>query len=77
MFRVTIRYGLEMEITKSVVSQRDRALVGGDYQAYRLQSTRRVHTIRKRLGATTPKGRKFTPKAAVTSDDIAKNQEYV
>lgn len=66
-----------MEITKSVVSQRDRALVGGDYQTYHVQITRRIHTIRKRLGITTPKGRKYSAKAAVTSQDVSKNSEWV
>lgn len=64
-----------MEITKSIVSERNRALLGGDYGVYHAQASRRIHTIRKRLGATTPRGRKYTPKSAVTAQDIAKNGE--
>jgi len=62
-----------MDITKNIVSERDRALIGGDYRSYHAQATRRIHTIRKRLGATTPKGRKYTPRSAVTAQDVAKN----
>ena len=63
-----------MNITASVASERDRALLRGDYDAYHAQSTRRIHNLRKRLGATT-RGRKYTPKAEVTADDVAKNAE--
>lgn len=66
-----------MEITKSIVSERDRALIGGDYGNYHTQATRRIHTIRKRLGTTTPKGRKYVAKSPVTAQDVAKNREYV
>jgi signal recognition particle subunit SRP68 len=62
-----------MDITKSVVSERDRALIGGDYSNYHAQTTRRIHTIRKRLGVTTPRGRKYTPRSDVTAQDVAKN----
>jgi signal recognition particle subunit SRP68 len=64
-----------MDITGSVLAQRNRALVGGDYDSYHAQTARRVHAIRKRLGVTTRRGQKFTPKAAVTAADIAKNSE--
>lgn len=67
----------KMNITQSIISGRDRALIGGDYSNYHTQSTRRIHTIRKRLGVTTPKGRKYTPKGPITPQDVAKNAEYV
>lgn len=67
----------DMDITKSIVSERDRALIGGDYSNYHAQSTRRIHTLRKRLGVTTPRGRKYTPRSAVTAQDVAKNVESV
>ncbi|KAK5086592.1 signal recognition particle subunit srp68 [Lithohypha guttulata] len=66
-----------MNITQSIISGRDRALIGGDYSNYHTQSTRRIHTIRKRLGVTTPKGRKYTPKGPITPQDVAKNAEWV
>ena len=65
-----------MNITASVASERDRALLGGDYNAYHAQATRRIQNLRRRLGAAT-RGRKYTPKAAVTAEKVAKNAESV
>ncbi|KIW22367.1 uncharacterized protein PV07_12259 [Cladophialophora immunda] len=65
-----------MDITSSIVSERERALLGGDYDAYHAQATRKIHNLRRRLGAAT-RGRKYTPKAAVTAENVAKNAEWV
>lgn len=66
-----------MNITESIAAQRDRSLLTGDYSTYHAQTTRRIYTLRKRLGVATPRGRKFTPKEAVTAEDVAKNVESV
>jgi signal recognition particle subunit SRP68 len=66
-----------MNITRSITSERDRALLSGDHSTYHAQETRRIHTLRKRLGATTPKGRKYTSKAPVTSENVVSNVEWV
>lgn len=66
-----------MDITGSVLAQRNRALVGGDYNSYHAQTARRIHAIRKRLGVTTRRGQKFVSRGGVTPADIAKNSEYV
>jgi signal recognition particle subunit SRP68 len=66
-----------MNITESLTLQRDRSLLTGDYKTYHAQTSRRIHTLRKRLGVATPRGRKFTPKQAVTAEDVAKNVESV
>lgn len=63
-----------MNITSSVISERDRALLGGDYNAYHAQATRRIHNLRRRLGATN-RGRKYTPKSPVTAENVAQNAE--
>ncbi|EXJ54631.1 hypothetical protein A1O7_09972 [Cladophialophora yegresii CBS 114405] len=65
-----------MNITSSLVSERDRALLGGDYNAYHAQATRKVQNLRRRLGAAT-RGRKYTPKAPVTAENVSKNAEWV
>ena len=65
-----------MDITESVLAQRDKALVGGDYNSYHAQTARRIHAIRKRLGVTTRRGQKFSSKGTVSAADIAKNTEY-
>ena len=65
----------DMEITKFVVSGRDQALLYGDYNTYRSQLSRRLLSIRKKLGHTTKKGAKYTNKAPVTAEDIASNNE--
>src|SRR4051812_47494883 len=65
-----------MNITHSFVSERDRALLSGDHSSYHAQATRRIHNLRRRLGASN-RGRKYNPKAAVTPDNVAQNQEYL
>lgn len=66
-----------MDITHSVLSERDRALLGGDYETYHAQATRKLHALRRRLGAATLKGRKYSPKSEVTAENVAQNSEYV
>lgn len=66
-----------MDITDFIFSQREDVLLVGDYNAYRAHATRKLHKLRKKLGQTTPKGRKYTPKAPVTAGDIGGNVTYV
>ncbi|KAH0538050.1 hypothetical protein FGG08_005312 [Glutinoglossum americanum] len=66
-----------MDITTFVISHRDDALLLGDYNSYRAQLSRRLLTLRKKLGRTTPKGKKYTTKAPITVDDISGNHEFV
>jgi signal recognition particle subunit SRP68 len=66
-----------MEITNLFFTRREESLLSGDYNTYRAQTSRRLHTIRKKLGRTTPKGRKFNAEAPVTSEDVASDQQYV
>ena len=68
---------LNMNITESIATQRNKALLSGDYDTYHAQTTRRIHALRKRLGVATPRGRKFTPKGPVTAEDVRKNVELV
>jgi signal recognition particle subunit SRP68 len=63
-----------MNITHTVVSERDRALLGGDHHAYHAQATRKIHNLRRRLG-TANRGRKYIPKSPVTAENVAKNPE--
>ncbi|KAI9783781.1 MAG: hypothetical protein M1839_003117 [Geoglossum umbratile] len=65
-----------MDITAFVVSRRENALLLGDYNSYRAQLSRRILTLRKKLGRTTPKGKKYAPKEPITSQDIASNNEF-
>jgi signal recognition particle subunit SRP68 len=66
-----------MNITGYVSSQRDSGLLLGDYHTYQAQATRRIRSLRKRVGQATPKGRKYSPKTPITAVDIAQNDEYV
>lgn len=65
-----------MDITGFVVSQRERALLVGDYGSYRKQLSRRLLVVRRKLNYTSPKGRKYSAKAPITAEDIANNHEY-
>lgn len=66
-----------MEITDLFFSRREESLLSGDYNTYRTQTARRLHTVRKKLGRTTPKGRKYSSEAPITSEDVASNPQYV
>lgn len=66
-----------MDITSFIASHRNDALLLGDYSAYRAQLSRRLLTLRRKLGCASPKGRKYAPKTPVTAQDIARNHEYV
>ncbi|KAF2762153.1 hypothetical protein EJ05DRAFT_535420 [Pseudovirgaria hyperparasitica] len=66
-----------MEITHFVTSQRDNALLIGDYNTYRAQLARRIRTLRKKLGRATPKNVKYSKKAPITAGDVQSNQEFV
>ena len=65
-----------MEITRFIVSRREKALLVGDYGTYRKQSSRRLLVIRKKLHYTLAKGRKYSPKAPITAHQVGKNHEY-
>ncbi|PGH16830.1 hypothetical protein AJ79_01474 [Helicocarpus griseus UAMH5409] len=65
-----------MDITAFIVSHREDALLAGDYNSYRAQLSRRLHTIRKKLGQTTPRGKKYTAKPAITADNVAKDTNF-
>jgi len=64
-----------MDMTKFIISQRNEALLVGDYGLYRRQLSRRILTLRRRLGRATPKGRKYAAKAPITPEELASNPE--
>ena len=66
-----------MDITKFIISQREKALLVGDYGSYRKQLSRRLLVVRKKLHYTSPKGRKYAPQSPVTVENIAENTEFV
>ncbi|KKY23611.1 putative signal recognition [Phaeomoniella chlamydospora] len=66
-----------MDVTDFIVTQREHAFLGGDHDAYRAQASRRIRTLRRRLGIATPKGRKYTAKAPIKSDDVRKDEEFI
>jgi signal recognition particle subunit SRP68 len=64
-----------MDITSFITSQRESALLVGDYSSYRKRLTRRLLTLRKKLGKATPKNAKYAPKSPVTAQEIGSNVE--
>ena len=66
-----------MDITDFIVSQRQKALLIGDYGSYRKQLSRRLLVVRRKLNYTSMKGRKFAAQTPVSADDIARNHESV
>ncbi|KLJ07894.1 signal recognition particle subunit SRP68 [Blastomyces silverae] len=65
-----------MDITSFVVSHREDALLAGDYNSYRAQLSRRLHTLRKKLGQTTQRGKKYSPKPTITAEKVAKDTSF-
>jgi hypothetical protein len=66
----------KMEVTKFVVSGRDKAKLFGDYATYRTQLSNRIHNLRKKLGIATKPRAKFTTNSPVTAEEIGRNHEY-
>jgi signal recognition particle subunit SRP68 len=66
-----------MDITEFIFARREEVLVAGDYNAYRAHTTRKLHNIRKKLGQTTPKGRKYTSKPPISAQAVGENAAYV
>jgi signal recognition particle subunit SRP68 len=66
-----------MDITAFVTSQRDAALLLGDYDTYRTQLSRRLLNCNKKLGRVTHKNAKYSAKKPVTAEDIGGNNECV
>ncbi|KAL2023364.1 hypothetical protein VTK56DRAFT_2721 [Thermocarpiscus australiensis] len=66
-----------MDITKFVVSLREKALLYGDYATYRSQLSGKLLNCRKKLSIVTKSRGKYHPKAPVTPEQIAENHEYL
>ncbi|KAL2260692.1 hypothetical protein VTK26DRAFT_5224 [Humicola hyalothermophila] len=66
-----------MDLTKFVVSSREKALLYGDYATYRSQLSNKLLNCRKKLNIATKNRGKYHPKAPVTPEQIAENREYV
>lgn len=64
-----------MDITSYVADKRDRAFLLGDYNFYRGQLSRQLLTLRRKLKIATPKNAKYSAKASVDAELIAKNKE--
>lgn len=65
-----------MDITNFVLSGRDQALLYGDYSTYRAALSRRLASLRRKVGLATKKGAKYAIKGPVTAQEIASNHEY-
>ncbi|KAL4929478.1 signal recognition particle subunit SRP68 [Aspergillus undulatus] len=66
-----------MDITEYIFARREEVLIAGDYNAYRAHTTRKLHNIRKKLGQTTPKGRKYAAKPPISAQDVGRNVAHI
>jgi hypothetical protein len=66
---------LTMNITTSIHSQRAEARLVGDSNAYRSQCSRRLATLRKRLGRSNPK--RYTAHAPLTPENLAQDPRSI
>lgn len=67
---------VKMDITKFIVELREAAFLLGDHGTYREQLSRRLRTVRKKLGRATAKNAKYSAKPPVTAEEIGRNTEY-
>lgn len=65
-----------MDITKFLVSQRDKSLLSGDYASYRTQLSRRLLVVRRKLNYKSAKGNKYAAKPPISVEDVQSNHEY-
>jgi len=65
-----------MDITKFVVSSREKALLYGDYSTYKTQLSGKLLTCRKKLHIATKNRGKYNSKLQTTPDQIAENHGY-
>ena len=68
-----------MDITAFIVALRNKALLVGDYGAYRRQLSRRLLVVRKKLKyvSSTSKGHKYVAKPQITAKNISDNPEFI
>ncbi|KAI9831768.1 MAG: hypothetical protein M1819_004665 [Sarea resinae] len=66
-----------MDITKLISTSRENALLLGDYNSYRAQLSRRLLVLRKKVARTSPKGKKYATRPAITAEDLASNRAFV
>ena len=68
----------KMDITKFVVSRRNRALQRGDHGDYHAQLSRRLVKVRRKLRRTLARKRRYVGKlSAVSAADLGSNHEWV
>ncbi|MCJ1313471.1 hypothetical protein MMC25_007149 [Agyrium rufum] len=72
----THSHPLRVDITHFIISLRNEILLVGDFGLYRKQLGQRLLSTRRRVGKTTPKGRKYESKE-VTTEDIKENPENI
>ncbi|KAL8993363.1 MAG: hypothetical protein Q9188_007350 [Gyalolechia gomerana] len=65
-----------MDITRFIVSRRNKALLVGNYGLYRKQLSRRLLVVRKKLNYSS-KGCKYNPKTPIVAEDIGNNHEFI
>lgn len=66
-----------MEVTKLIITGRERPKVTDNWVAYRRQLTKRIHNLRKKLGIATKPRAKCAGRVEVTKDDITQDHKYV
>lgn len=66
-----------MDITEFIASLRNNVLLLGDYGSYRTRLSRRLLTVRRKLGRTSAKGKKYIGRDPITATDIGSNHECV
>lgn len=65
-----------MEITKFVLSGREKARLNGDWKNYQKQLSKRLRTVRRKLGIATKPRAKYVGGGVITAENINLSHEY-
>ncbi|RKF60106.1 Signal recognition particle subunit SRP68 [Erysiphe neolycopersici] len=65
-----------MEVTKLIITGREKPKVTDNWIAYRKQLTKQIHNLRKKLGIATKPRAKCAGRVEVTKDDITQDYKF-
>ncbi|KAI9819772.1 MAG: hypothetical protein M1826_001081 [Phylliscum demangeonii] len=66
-----------MDITHYIVSHRNKNVQLNGYNGYYTHASRELAAIRKKVGRSTPKGKKYAGALPVSAEDVASKPEFV
>ncbi|KAG8526471.1 uncharacterized protein KY384_008671 [Bacidia gigantensis] len=66
-----------MDVTRFIVSRRERGLLSGDYSTYKRRLAQRLLIVRKRLHHTSTQGKSNKDWSTIKAEDVASNHDHL